>query len=144
MLAVLVLLTTAAAPPSASLTVRVTNVRNDKGVVHVDVCSETLFLKDDCPYSSEVPAKAGVTTVTIHGIPAGEYGIQAFQDENRNHKVDRALFGIPKEGVGFSNDAPIHFGPPKWKDARFAVSGRDETVQLKMRYMLGPSGPGAR
>jgi uncharacterized protein (DUF2141 family) len=140
-LAALPLLGTAAAPPSGSLTVRITNVRNSTGDVHVDVCPEASFLKDDCAYAASAPAHIGTTIVTVHGLPPGQYAVQAFHDENRNHKVDRALFGIPKEGIGFSNDAPIHFGPPKWADARITLNGGNEATTLKMRYMLGASGP---
>lgn len=131
-------------PPGGTLTVRVTNVRNAKGDVHIDICPKAQFLKEDCPYAASSPAQVGVTMVTVHNVPPGTYAVQAFHDENLNHKVDRALFGIPKEGVGFSNDAPIHFSPPKWKDARFTVDGQDQTITLKMRYMLGASGPADR
>jgi uncharacterized protein (DUF2141 family) len=140
-LAALALLCTAATVPTGSLTVRVTNVRNAKGDVHIDVCPQANFLKDDCQYAASAPAHIGATLVTVHGLPPGQYAVQAFHDENRNHKVDRALFGIPKEGIGFSNDAPIHLSPPKWEDARFAFNGGAEAITLKMRYMLGASGP---
>lgn len=136
------LLCAASAAQAGTLTVRITNVRNARGDVHVDACPEALFLKDDCPYAAAVPAHEGTTTVTLRGLPAGTYAIQAFHDENMNHRVDRALFGIPKEGVGFSNDAPIHLGPPKWQDAAFDFDGGDQQITLKMRYMIGPSGPG--
>ena len=53
-----------------------------------------------------------------------------------NGKIDRALFGIPKEGVGFSNDAPIRLGPPKWKDAQFQL-GDDKVITFKLRYFIG-------
>jgi uncharacterized protein (DUF2141 family) len=136
-----VALATAAPALAGTLTVDVTNVRNAKGVVHIDVCPQAKFLKDDCPYAAEAPARPGLTTVVIHNLPAGTYALQAFHDENDNHKVDRALFGIPKEGIGFSNDAPIHLSPPKWKDAALAFNGGNRTTTLKMRYMLGASGP---
>jgi uncharacterized protein (DUF2141 family) len=136
-----VALATAAPALAGTLTIDVTNVRNAKGVVHVDVCPQAKFLKDDCPYAAEAPAHPGLTTVVIHNLPAGIYALQAFHDENDNHKVDRALFGIPKEGIGFSNDAPIHLSPPKWKDAALAFDGGTRTTTLKMRYMLGASGP---
>jgi uncharacterized protein (DUF2141 family) len=130
-----------AAPALAStLTIEVDNVRNAHGHVHVDVCPQAHFLKDDCPYSGDAPSQSGTTVVRVRGVPPGQYAIQAFQDENDNHRVDRALFGIPKEGVGFSNDAPIGLGPPKWDAARFTVTG-DAQLRLKMRYFLGPSGP---
>lgn len=124
-----------------TLVVRITNVRNAKGVVHVDVCPKDRFLEEDCPYSGASPATSGTTVVTVKGLPKGIYAVQAFHDENRNAKVDRALFGIPKEGIGFSNDAPIHLSPPKWKDAEFAFSGARQTITLRMRYMIGRSGP---
>ena len=132
----------AAAPaPSGTLTLRIDNVRNSTGVVHVDICPQAQFLKDDCPYVGDAPAHAGVTMVTVHNLPPGHYAAQIFHDENRNKKVDRALFGVPKEGVGFSNDARISLGPPKWADAVFAFNGGEQTIGLKMRYFLGPSGP---
>lgn len=135
---------TATAVQAATLTVRVTNVRDDRGKVHIDVCPQDQFLKDNCPYAASAPARAGTTLVTIQDLPVGDYAIQAFQDENGNDKVDRALFGIPREGIGFSNDAPIRLGPPKWRDARFAFDGDGQVITLKMRYLLGEPGPGKR
>ncbi len=127
-----------------TLTVRITNVRNAKGEVHAEACPKAQFLKDDCPYAGSAPARTGVTVVVLHGVPAGQYAVQTFHDENGNHKVDRNILGMPKEGVGFSNDAPIRMSPPKWADAVFAFNGAEQTIQLKTRYFLGPSGPGQR
>ena len=134
-----------AAPlPLGTLTIKVGNVRNDKGTMHIDICPEPYFLKDDCPYVADAPARQGMTIVVARNLPAGRYAVQAFHDENDNKKVDRALFGIPKEGVGFSNDAPIRLSPPKWSAAMFTFDGGARTITLNMRYFLGPSGPTAR
>jgi uncharacterized protein (DUF2141 family) len=127
---------------AATVSAGIGNIRNARGHVHIDICPQQHFLKEDCPYSGEAPAHAGTTWVTVHGVPSGDYAIQAFHDENDNHRVDRALFGIPKEGVGFSNDAPIGLGPPKWDAAKVAISG-DTHLRLRMRYFLGASGPDA-
>ena len=124
-----------------TLTVRITNVRNDKGAVRAEACPQAMFLKENCPYFGSAPAHAGVTVVVLHGIPAGKYAVQTFHDENDNRKVDRNFLGIPKEGVGFSNDAPIRMSPPKWADAVFAFNGAEQAIQLKTRYFLGPAGP---
>lgn len=128
----------------APLVVEVSNVRNARGRVHVDVCPESQFLTDDCTIVASAPAHPGVTRVTVPSLPAGTWAVQAFHDENGNGKTDRALFGIPKEGIGFSNDAPIKMSPPKWADARFTFAGgAAQTIRLKMRYFLGASGPAA-
>lgn len=129
---------------AGSLTIEVANVRNAHGRVHVDLCPEALFLHDDCPYAGEASARPGVTTVIVRGVPAGRYAAQAFHDENANGKVDRVLFGIPKEGVGFSRDAPFRLSAPKWRDAAFATDGRDQRTRFSLRYLIGPSGPGSR
>ena len=130
--------------PQSELTIRVTNIRNARGEVHAEVCPQASFLREDCRYAASAPAQAGVVLITLRGVPAGHYAAQAFHDENGNHRVDRALFGIPREGVAFSNDAPIRFGPPKWADAVFVFDGGEQTIQVKTRYFTGASGPPAR
>ena len=119
----------------ATLTIDITGLRNARGVIHVDVCRQGEFLKK-CAVVNEVKATAGTTVVRIATLPPGTYAVQATHDENSNGKVDRGLFGIPREGVGFSNDAPIRLGPPKWADAQFVLT-TDKTISLKMRYFLG-------
>lgn len=129
------------AAPVGTLTVQVTNVRSAKGVVHVDLCPQAQFLKDTCALKGDAPAHTGTTTVLVPGVPAGRYAAQVFHDENRNGRVDRALLGIPKEGIGFSRDAPIRMSPPKWADAVFDFAGPRQTITLKARYMLGSNEP---
>lgn len=130
----------AAAPSAGTLHVEVANVRDRTGHVHVDICTRAQFLKD-CALSANAPARIGTTTVTLAGLKPGRYAAQVFYDENGNGKVDRALFGIPKEGVGFSNDAKIRLGPPKWEEAVFDYDGQDRTIRLRLRYFTGPDAP---
>lgn len=143
-LAGLPLLTAAGAETQRGvLTIDVGNVRVARGVVHVDVCPEAKFLKDDCPWSGNARARVGDTRVTVANLPAGRYAVQAFLDENSNGKVDRGWFGIPKEGVGFSNDAKIRFSPPKFAEAAFAFDGNARTIRFNLRYFTGAQGPAA-
>jgi uncharacterized protein (DUF2141 family) len=127
-----------------TVTIRVTNVRNAKGRLHVDLCPQATFLKDGCPFSASTPAQTPVTTVVVHNVPPGHYAAQLFHDENGNDKMDRGLFGIPKEGVAFSHDALRAMAPPRWDDAQFAYSGGAQALQVKLRYYLGPAGPQGR
>ncbi len=130
----------AAPATAATLTVEVANVRDTRGHVRIDICPEDRFLKDDCPYSGDAPAQPGVTIVTVHDVAPGRYAVQAYQDENDNHDVDRGLFGIPKEGIGFSRDARIALGPPKWDDAVITLDG-DMRIRLTLHYFMGARGP---
>ena len=126
---------------AAPITIAVTNVRNDRGTVRVALCPRAKFLGDDCAIHGESRAHAGVTWVTLTGVPPGDYAAQAFHDENDNGRVDRALFGVPREGVGFSRDARIVLSPPKWADAVFTHASAPQNIRFSLRYFLGRSGP---
>jgi len=126
-----------------TLNVQVDNVRAQTGRVHVDLCTQAQFLKD-CPVSADATARVGLTTVTLRNLKPGRYAAQVYYDQNGNGKIDRALFGIPREGVGFSNDARIRMAPPKWEEAVFDYDGQERTIRLKLRYFMGPNAPTAR
>lgn len=132
------MLMAAAAPagPTGTLRIVITNTRGTTGQVHVDLCRQPEFLKD-CPIKGDARAVLGATVVSIPNVPVGRYAAQVFYDENGNGRVDRGLFGVPKEGVGFSRDARIAFGPPKWTDAVFDFTGSDQSITLKLRYFTG-------
>jgi uncharacterized protein (DUF2141 family) len=51
----------------------------------------------------------------IHDLPAGEYALSAFKDDNGNGKLDANPLGMPIEPYGFSNDAAGSYGPPSYK-----------------------------
>jgi len=131
----------ALAEATSSLTINVGNVRNNHGRVVVDICPQSQFLGDACPYHGQAQARAGTTTVVVPNVPAGQFAVQAFHDENGNGEVDRGLFGIPKEGIGFSRNARIGLGPPKWRDAVFTHGAQAATMSFNLRYFMGPSGP---
>jgi uncharacterized protein (DUF2141 family) len=77
-------------------------------------------------------------TCIFEGVAQGDYSVSVFHDENLNGKLDRNLMGMPKEGVGASNGATGHFGPPKFDDARFTYKGGPQTVTVHVTYLLLP------
>ncbi len=118
---------------AATLDVVVANLRNDNGHVRVAVCTQAKFLSEHCDYNAEVKSKAGEVVVTLQ-VPPGTWAVQAFQDEHDHGQVDRNLLGIPTVGLGFSNDAPIRFGPPKYADAAFQLGADGGRIRLSLRY----------
>lgn len=72
------------------------------------------------------------TQWTVEALPAGEYALIAYHDTNGNGEIDFRLFGMPKEPVAVSNNARGAFGPPRFDEAKFSVSG-DETTRQHLR-----------
>lgn len=137
------ILLAAAVLAAGPITFEISNVRNARGKILVAVCPQNKFLKEDCVHNGEAPARPGTVRVVVPGVPAGDYAAQVFHDENGNEDVDQNFIGIPKEGVGFSRNARIVFGPPKWRDAHFIHQGAPAVMPVRLRYMTGASGPPA-
>lgn len=119
-------------PAGAPVQIVVTNVREAKGIIHVELCPERLFLKK-CPYAAETVAKLGEVTLTIANIPPGRYAAQAYHDRNRNGKADRNFIGMPTEDVGFSNNALVKLAPPEFARAAFDHGTQGQRITFRMR-----------
>ena len=74
-------------------------------------------------------------TCDFNNVPPGTYAISAFHDENSNGKLDTNFLGIPREGVGASNNAKGHFGPPKFAAAAFQYSEGITIVKITIAYL---------
>ena len=72
------------------LTVKLNNLEHDRGTVRVALFSDPkTFRKADQAFaSSESPAKAGTVTVLFEDVPAGDYAVMAYHDENANGELD--------------------------------------------------------
>jgi len=73
-------------------------------------------------------------------LPPGRYAISLVHDENANGKLDTMLM-MPREGFGFSRDAPVRMGPPSFASAAFMVEGAPVRQTIRVRYMLGGGKP---
>ena len=65
----------------------------------------------------------------------GTYAVSVVHDEDSDGKMKTGWFGIPKEGVGASNDAKGSFGPPKFNAARFDYPGGALVLKIHLVYL---------
>lgn len=76
-----------------------------------------------------VPLTETATKVVFHNVTPGKYAVRFFLDENNNRKLDKGMFGVPKEGWGCSNDVKGTFGPPKFEAMLFSLT-TDKTIAI--------------
>ena len=131
----------ACAPPvrAALIEVAVTGVEEARGHIRVDICTRDTFLKTACPYQGVAEAKVGATIVKIAGVPPGLYAAQVFHDETDQGVVHQNILGIPREAIGFSNDAPLRVRGPRFVDAAFSVEHGVERITLRLRRLFQPA-----
>lgn len=78
--------------------------------------------------------KSSYQEVTLKNVPIGTYGAVVFQDTNENQKLETNFVGLPKEPIGFANNATIKFGPPKFEKASIVVKENKTTiVQINLK-----------
>ena len=125
-------------PDTASVTVVITGLRNTHGIVQACLTAAPGHFpdcdRDPASHRLSVPASAN-TVLEFTDVPPGTYAVAVLHDENGNGRVDRTLI-IPREGFGFSRDAPVRFGPPSFADAAFPMGHAALRQTIRMRYML--------
>ena len=110
---------------AAELTVRLDNPPPEGNVAFVLFDSANAFgdLRD--PVKLVIAPLDGRDLYRVEGVPAGEYALLVYYDENDNGKIDKNFIGIPKEPLGFSNRYKPK-GPPSFSRAAFTLT-EDET-----------------
>lgn len=121
---------------SANVEITVTDLRNDNGKVLLTIyTSEQGFPNEPEKaaryFSSNI--KNGKARFNFELEP-GKYAISVLHDENINQKMDANFLGIPKEGVGASNNATGFMGPPSFEDASFTIDEGGFKQTIKMTY----------
>lgn len=121
-----------------TLTVKVENLRNSKGVVQFALYNKDNSIPDEDykKYYQLEKAKIvnGKSEITFKNLPKGKYAVNILHDENNNCKVDKG-FLLPKEGIGFSNYQSIGLkNRSNFSKASFELN-TDKTISVRIIYM---------
>lgn len=127
-----------ASPPEGEVSVTVTKLRSAKGQILACLTTDAHAFpqceRDSSARSLTLPAHEGMVLNFGH-VPEGRYAIALIHDENGNGKLDKHLV-MPREGFGFSRNAPVLFGPPSFSAASFAVDGKDHHETIAVKYLF--------
>lgn len=108
------------------LQIKVRNIEMIEGELFLQLGTDTAMFKKRATLEPLIERKIvndSVMTITFNNLKDGVYAFVVFQDMNGNEIIDRKKFGIPVEPFAFSKNALGKFGPPKFEDASFEISG---------------------
>jgi uncharacterized protein (DUF2141 family) len=122
--------------PLCTLRIHVSGFRNSKGRAGGTVFASPEGWPED------------TTKAVVHGgfpidgnqaieefqVPPGKYAVAAIHDENGNHKLDRNLLGIPKEGFGFANNPKVMLSAPSFETATVHVTCPETQIEIRLIY----------
>jgi len=81
-----------------------------------------------------------ITVCVFHDVAPGAYMISAVHDENDNGRLDKNLFGMPKEGYGVSNNHTYALKGPDFVESAVQLGEGLTSVSIRLRYPGGESG----
>lgn len=124
-------------PTYHTITVKVTNLRNNSGKIQLQIYRTAENFKKELAWKVKLFDKDGVKnntlTCTFTGIEPGEYGVALLDDENSNKEMDYTML-MPDEGFGFSDYYHTSWSKPKFESFKFSLK-EDKAVTVKVRYV---------
>jgi uncharacterized protein (DUF2141 family) len=122
--------------PTATLTIKITGLRNHKGQLIFGVFRSAQGFPTDSGRSVNwqiKPADADPVIFTASLAP-GRYGASVLHDENKNGKMDKNLAGIPIEGYGVTNNPKPRFRAATFDESRFTLPPEGATLTISVQY----------
>lgn len=127
------------APAGQDVSIVVDGLRNDRGLVRACLTTNAALFpncKDDPQaHKLDVRAVTGQVLLDFGRVPPGTYAFALIHDENSNGRIDTTLM-VPREGFGFSRDAKVRFGPPRFSAAAFPVGSEPVRQTVRVRYLF--------
>ena len=123
--------------PSA-ISVEVSGFRNDKGQLGCSLFNgPDGFPREGSKVFRHIwaPIHGGRAQCVFPGVPAGDYAVTIFHDENGNKKFDSNFVGYPLEGYGFSNNVKPVLSAPGFEETKFHYDGAGpKPIPITMIY----------
>lgn len=117
----------------ASLNVEVHNIQSQQGAIYVALFQPGKEFPEGHPIEGKRVNVKGSSIQTSFSVEPGDYAIAVFHDENGNGKMDKRLFGIPKEPYGFSNNFRPKMSAPKFSDCQFQVGNSGKAIRIELK-----------
>jgi uncharacterized protein (DUF2141 family) len=119
----------------ASLTITVSGIRNTSGALIACIFRDSQGFPTCQKSRNAIRQTQRITgttmTVRFDNLPPGTYVASVQHDEDGNGKLKTNFIGMPKEGVGISNNPG---GMPRWSRSLFQHSG-NSAISITMRYI---------
>ena len=117
---------------TGKLTIHVTGAKASIGQVFLSLFTSSENYMKTPSLQQHLPIDAnGEARFNIEDLKAGTYSVSVFYDADSNGELNTGFMRIPKEPVGFSNNAKGRFGPPGFDKTSFYFSGT-QTITINL------------
>lgn len=117
-------------------TIRITNINKTKGKLYIGWYEkpDTFRINEQAIFKKMILVTNENEIITeFKNIPNGTYAIAVFLDENDNYKLDRNMFGIPKEKYGFSNNILPLLRAATFEESKFELNQSEKQITIHLK-----------
>ena len=122
---------------SGTLVVAIQGFRNAAGHARVAVFNRAAGFPDDeaAAYRTVVTGISdGQAKARFDDLPLADYAVSMYHDENDDAKLNKGLFGVPREGYGVSNNVIHAMRAPTFEEARFRLDDLSNSLTVNVHY----------
>jgi uncharacterized protein (DUF2141 family) len=118
-----------------ALKVKVHGIQNTNGQIELSIYNDPkVFPEVGKTYKMvRIDSKVGEVVYEFTNLPAGDYAIATFHDENNDKECNTNLIGVPTEAFAFSNDFRPFLSAPDFSDCSFKLDKNLE-ISIEMVY----------
>jgi uncharacterized protein (DUF2141 family) len=81
-----------------------------------------------------IDASSRTAHTVIRNLPAGNYAVAVYHDDNESGRLETNFFGIPQKGYGFSKNARPRMRAPTFDEARFSLPEQGAELDIAIVY----------
>lgn len=123
-----------AAPAHAgNLIVHLDGVRGTGGTLFVSVQTRAEFMQERGTAGSVLSSPQSGAHQFSFAVPAGEYAVSVWHDDNGNGRFDKNDSHMPLDGWAMTNSEGLR-GEPSFDQARMRIGEAPSSVRLSMAY----------
>jgi uncharacterized protein (DUF2141 family) len=115
------------------LSIKISNIQSKGKILYVGIYRAGDEFPEFNKYwkNSKVTTKSNEVTIEFD-VPYGDYAVAVSHDLNGNGKLDKNLFGYPKEPFGFSNNYKPKLSSPNFSDCKFSYTQQSNSIMIKL------------
>ena len=117
---------------SLDLIVSVVDAESNVGQVIVSLFNAENYLQNPTAQLIGLVDDNGKSVLVFRGLAPGEYAVSVIYDEDMDGELDTGLFRIPREKIGFSNNASARMGPAAFQDASFQLTSPETVISITL------------
>jgi uncharacterized protein (DUF2141 family) len=123
-----------------TLIVELTNFKNADGVVRCALFQN----QEGFPKDTEKAIKSSESLIQnkdkkaicqFEGLTLDECAVVSYHDEKQLERLETNWLGIPKNGIGISNNARGFMGPPTFERAKINIDHETKRISIQMQYL---------